>query len=241
MDHPQVHRVGPGTYAVTGLGHPGVVRVNAGFVHTPTAVVFVDAGLCVSDGEFLWQAAHQVLPHPKASTLILTHHHSDHVFGMRVFRERGAKVIAHASVQEFLEDDRGRYKAFISQRYLGGAEAGDRVLGDVTLSLPDCLINEDTCLQVDGEEIRLLACPGHVPSELCVYVARSRVLFAGDAVYEGMMPNTRFAGPAERAEWVRHLRRLRALEIGVVIPGHGALCGKQEIDRNIAVLEGLQR
>jgi glyoxylase-like metal-dependent hydrolase (beta-lactamase superfamily II) len=171
--------------------------------------------------------------------LILTHHHSDHVFAMRAFRELGAEVIAHADVREFVADDRGRYKAFISRRYLGGEEAGDRILSDVVLSLPDRLIEEDTCLRVDGEEIQLLACPGHVPLELCVYVPRSRVLFAGDAVDEGTAPNTRFAGPAGRAEWVRHLRRLRLLEIDVVVPGHGALCGKQEIDRNIAVLEGL--
>jgi glyoxylase-like metal-dependent hydrolase (beta-lactamase superfamily II) len=80
--------------------------------------------------------------------------------------------------------------------------------------------------------------PGHVPSELCVYCPGSKVLFAGDTIYEGMPPNTRFAGPAEKAEWVRQLRRLRELDIEVVVPGHGAICGKEEIDRNIALLGG---
>jgi cyclase len=205
---PRIQQVGPGTYAVTGLGHPRVVTVNAGFVIARSAVVSIDAGMSISDGVFLWDAAHELAPGAVRSYLVLTHHHSDHTFGMRVFRERGAEIVAHARVRAFLEDDRGRYKAFIIERYIGSREEGDCILGDVVLSVPDRLIEADTFLDLDGEAIRLLAVPGHVPSELCVYVPRSKVLFAGDAVYEGMRPNTRFAGPAQRAEWVRHPRRV---------------------------------
>ena len=61
--------------------------------------------------------------------------------------------------------------------------------------------------------------------------------FAGDTVYQGMRPNARFAGPAERAEWVRQLRRLQGLDIEVVVPEHGQVCGVDEIERNIAALE----
>lgn len=234
----QVHWVGRGTYAVVGLGHPDLIMVNAGFVITPSAVVSIDTGMSVSDGDFLWQASHQPVPGCKGSFLILTHHHSDHTFGMRVFSEQGVEVIAHAAVREFLENDGGRYKAFIVEQYLASQEEGDRILGEVVLSLPDRLIEQDTVLDVDGEQVQLLVTPGHVPSELCVYCPGSKVLFAGDTIYEGMPPNTRFAGPAEKAEWVRQLRRLKELDIEVVVPGHGAICSKEEIDRNIALLGG---
>jgi cyclase len=234
---PRIHQVRPGTYAVTGLGHPRVVTVNAGFVVARSAVVSIDAGMSVSDGTFLWNAAHECAPDATRSCLVLTHHHSDHTFGMRVFHEGGAEIVAHACVREFLEDDQGRYKAFIAEHYIGSQEEGDRVLGNVLLSLPDRLIEADTLLELDGEAIHLLATPGHVPSALCVYVPGSKVLFAGDAVYQGMRPNTRFAGPAEVAEWVRQLHRLKELEIEVVVPGHGQICGIDEIERNIAALE----
>lgn len=233
---PQVQEVGPHTYAVAGLGHPDVITVNAGFVVTPSAVVSIDAGMTVSDGAFLWQVSHRLVPDCGKSLLVLTHHHSDHTFGMRVFREQGAEVIAHARVREFLENDQGQYKAFIIEHYLASQEEGERVLGEVVLSLPDRLIEEDTVLHVDGEEIHLLATPGHVPSELCVYCPGSKVLFAGDAIYEGMPPNIRFAGAVERAEWVQQLGRLKDLDIEVIVPGHGKVCDKREIDRNIALL-----
>lgn len=228
----QVQEIRRNTFAVLGLGHPDIVRVNAGFIVTPSVVVSIDAGMTVADGEFLWQVAHALAPE-RESLLVLTHHHSDHVFGMRAFRERGAKIIAHARVREFLENDAGRYKAFIIEKYL---KDGEHILGDVILSLPDQLIEEDVALNIGGEEIRVMVTPGHVPSELCVYVPRRKVLFAGDAIYEGMRPNTRFAGPVEKAEWVRQLRRLQELDIDVIVPGHGNICGKDEIERNIARL-----
>lgn len=235
---PQVQEIGPHTYAVTDLGHPELIRVNAGFVATSSAVISIDAGMTVADGTFLWRVSHQLVPACRKSFLILTHHHSDHTFGMRVFCEHDAEVIAHARVCGFLEDDQGQYKAFIIERYMASREEGDRILGEVVLSLPDRLIEEDTVLNVDSEEIHLLVTPGHVPSELCVYCPGSKILFAGDTIYEGMRPTTRFAGADEKAEWVRQLHRLRELDIEAIVPGHGKICGKDEIDRNIVLLEG---
>jgi glyoxylase-like metal-dependent hydrolase (beta-lactamase superfamily II) len=234
---PKIIEVGPHTYAVTGLGHPDLISVNAGFVLTPSGVIFIDSGMSVSDGAFLWQSACKLTRACKKAYLILTHHHSDHVFGMRVFRKRNAEIIAHASVREFLENDQGRYKAFIIEQYLNSDYArGDAILGDVELALPDHLVDEDTMIEVDGEEIHLLATPGHVKSEMCVYIPGSKVLFAGDTIYEGMRPNTRFAGEAEIASWVSQLQRLLEMDIHVVVPGHGKISDKSLIRWNLAQL-----
>jgi glyoxylase-like metal-dependent hydrolase (beta-lactamase superfamily II) len=219
------------------LGHRRLVRVNAGLLVTSAATVFVDAGMSVTDGLFLWKTGLRLGRATGRALLVLTHHHSDHTFGMGVLRQRGVEVVAHAAVREFLADDQGRYKAYIIEQYLAGdRKEGERLLGDVQLTLPDRLIDADTVLDLGGEEIRLLVTPGHVPSALCVYHRRSGVLFAGDTVYEGTAPNTRFADIAARTEWVRQLQRLQGLEIRVVVPGHGRVCGEEEIARNIALL-----
>jgi glyoxylase-like metal-dependent hydrolase (beta-lactamase superfamily II) len=97
-------------------------------------------------------------------------------------------------------------------------------------------------LNIDGEEIHVLVTPGHVWDELSVYHPKSRTLFAGDAVYEGIAPHTAFGGPGEWKVWVSQLERLKAPEVHTIVPGHGKLCTEKEIDRNIACLQqGLQR
>ncbi len=68
--------------------------------------------------------------------VILTHHHSDHVFGMRVFKDRGARIIAHKWLAEELKDDNGFYKSFITRMMGWTPQQGDEILGDVIISAP---------------------------------------------------------------------------------------------------------
>ena len=238
LGHPVVHRISPAVFAVTGLYHAAGEEfgVNAGIIFTARRVIFVDAGMTVASAEFLWQTACEQMQGHKELLLLLTHHHSDHVFGMRVLKDKGARVMAHHKVSSFLENDNGAYKRFIIDQYGWDEQKGEEILGEVVLSLPDELITSDTVLMDDGEETHLLVTPGHVPSEISVYHPATRTLFAGDTVYEGTPPMTRFGGPAEWEGWISHLERLRQLDIDLICPGHGDLCTKEEIDRNIAYL-----
>jgi glyoxylase-like metal-dependent hydrolase (beta-lactamase superfamily II) len=95
----------------------------------------------------------------------------------------------------------------------------------------------DTVLTIDGDEICLLCTPGHVVDEICVYHPASKTLFAGDAIYEGTAPTTRFGGTEDWRKWIFHLNRIKKLDIQNIVPGHGRICSKSEIDRNINFLQ----
>jgi len=241
LGDPNVQEIKENILAVTGLYHSPEegFYVNAGIIFTKHSVVFIDSGMTIASAEFLWKIAQERRSDPKSLYLILTHHHADHVFGMRIFKEKGVKIIAHHMIREWLENDHGRYKRFLIRRSNWTPQRGDEILGDVVLSVPDQLIEEDTGLQIDGEEIRVLYTPGHVVDELSVYHPKSKTLFAGDTIYEGTRLTTRFGRPEEWKLWISQLERLKQLDIDIIIPGHGKLCSKKEIDRNIAYLRGL--
>lgn len=238
---PEVHKIKEDVCAITNLYHSAGkdAGVNAGIIFTTKSIVFIDSGMTIASAEYLWKIASERAKGNENIYLILTHHHSDHVFGMRVLKEKRAKVIAHRGVGEQLKDDGGRYKRFIIERSQLSPEEGDRIFGDVILSMPDQVIDRDTTLMIDNEEIQLLVTPGHVQDEICVYHPKSRTLLAGDAVYEGMNLTTRFGGPAEWKAWIFQLERLKLLDFDTLVPGHGKLCSKQELDRNISYLKGL--
>jgi len=195
--------------------------------------------MTIASAEYLWNITSERARGSENIYLILTHHHSDHVFGMRVFKEKGAEVIAHRGVGEQLKDDKGQYKRFIIQRSQLSPEEGDRIFGDIILSVPDQVIDQDTILKIDNEEIQLLVTPGHAQDEISVFHPKSRTLFAGDTVYEGMNLTTRFGGPAEWKIWISQLERLKLLDFDTLVPGHGRLCSKPELERNIAYLKSL--
>jgi cyclase len=238
LGDPSVHRIGEGVYAVVDLYHSAgaMAGVNAGIILARDAVVFIDSGMTERAGRFLWELVPDSSRDSRRLLLVLTHHHSDHVFGMGVFKEKGASVIGHRIVGEELKDDNGYYKSFIARLEGWTAAEADAVLGDVRLSVPDIAIESDYTLDLGADTICLLAAPGHVADQIVVYHPRSKTLFGGDAIYESTPPNTRFSGPDEWRGWIEELRRLKGLDIGKVVPGHGKLCGKDVIDRNIEYL-----
>ncbi|MDH5706039.1 MAG: MBL fold metallo-hydrolase [Candidatus Aminicenantes bacterium] len=240
LGNPEVHKLQDNVLAITGLYHSsgGGSGTNAGIIFAKNSVIFIDSGMSIASGEFLWKTAQEKMKGNENLYLILTHHHSDHVFGMRVMEEKSAQVIAHKLVEgEFIEMDGEQYKRFLVERSGWSKEQGDLIFGDVVLSQPDVLIEKDTVLNIDGEEVHILVTPGHVPDELSVYHPGSRTLFAGDAIYEGSRLTTRFGGPEEWKLWISHLERFKKLDIATVVPGHGKLCSREEIDRNISYLK----
>lgn len=240
LGSPEVIEIAENVLAVTGLYHSAESEftVNAGIVFTDQGVIFIDSGMSIASGEFLWEIAQKRMKGDEDIYLILTHHHSDHVFGMHAIKKRGAKVIAHNITGMWFRRLPGdQYKKFLAERDGWPPEKADRIYGDVVLSKPDEAIDQDTVLNIDGEEIRVLVTPGHVPSELSVYHPGSKTLFAGDTIYEGSELTTRFGGLADWKLWVSQLERLKKLEISTIVPGHGKLCGEEEIERNIGYLK----
>lgn len=240
LGNPEVHEIAYNVFAITGLYHSaqGGFFVNAGIIFTSHSVIFIDSGMSIASGEFLCGIAQKKMKGDEDLYLILTHHHSDHVFGMHVMKERGAKVFAHNTVRYWFKRFPGeRYKKFLAERQGWSPEKADEIFGNVILAEPDEIIEQDTVLNIDGEKIHLLCTPGHVPSELSIYHPKSKTLFAGDTIYEGSRLTTRFGGPEEWKLWISQLERLRELDIKTIVPGHGKLCSKEEIDRNIAYLE----
>jgi glyoxylase-like metal-dependent hydrolase (beta-lactamase superfamily II) len=240
---PVVHKVTENVYAITDLFHSKgqLAGVNAGIIFTSNSVVFIDSGMTVDSGEFLWKTAKKRMKAHNQLYLLLTHEHSDHTFGMRAMKDRGARIIAHKIVGEEFKDDNGEYKQFIMDMDKLSKEEGDSIFGDVVLSVPDETVEEDTILNIDGQEIHLLITPGHTPDCVCIYHPRSKTLFAGDTIYENLSPATKFGGPTEWKQWVFQLERLIQLDIEIIVPGHGNLCGKEVIDRNITHLEEMIR
>lgn len=80
----------------------------------------------------------------------------------------------------------------------------------------------DVVLGVEGQRIgpfAVIATPGHAPDHVCL-VLDGRIGFAGDTV---LGTGSVFVGPGEGSlgAYLQSLRRLRALDLDVICPGHG--------------------
>ncbi len=69
--------------------------------------------------------------------------------------------------------------------------------------------------------------PAHTPGDLIVHVPDASIVFAADVLFVGVAP-IMWAGPT--AGWVAALDRILELNPDVVVPGHGPVSGRSEVE-----------
>lgn len=217
-DRPQARRVADGAWMVQGLSALGSSAnrnfvSNAGFVVTDQGVVVIDAlGSPELARELLAEIA-RVTPKP-VTHVIVTHYHADHIYGLQVFKDAGASVVAQRQGLLYLHSDTARQRLLASR-----TDLFPWVDESTRLVSADLWVDGPTSLRLGGVVFELQPSgPAHTPEDLVVWVPARHVLFAGDLVFRGRIP---FVGQADSAHWIEGLDALLRFDAAVVVPGHG--------------------
>ncbi|WP_207388058.1 MBL fold metallo-hydrolase [Hylemonella gracilis] len=186
---------------------------NAGFVVTSEGVVVIDAlGSPVLARELL--AAIRKVTNQPVRYVIVTHYHADHIYGLQVFKEQGATIIAHGLGRDYLNSETARQRLIASREDLA-----PWIDAQTRLVPADRWLDADTVLELGGERFHLRHVgPAHTQEDLAVYAERAQVLYAGDLVFRGRVP---YVGQADSRSWIAALEGLITLAPQVIVPGHG--------------------
>ncbi|HEY9449239.1 MAG TPA: MBL fold metallo-hydrolase [Gemmatimonadaceae bacterium] len=212
-----IRRLADGVYAVvgdTGRGSEG--RSNAGFIITDTGVVVIDALASPGQGEVLLRTVRTVTQLP-IRWLILTHHHPDHTFGAIVFKRLGATIIAHPDRRTLASADGddalvSGWSGVLGLRQMRGFEFADT---------PDIPVTRDTTLVLGGRTLTFLhPSAAHTAGDLMIWLAKERVLFAGDILVED---GVTMVVDGNSGALLAALDTIKALQPAVVLPGHGRI------------------
>ena len=212
--------VAPNVWFVQGeaaLGTPGNRNFisNAGFVVTREGVVVIDGLGSPALARELRAEIRRITP-LQVRHVVVTHFHADHIYGLQVFQDEGAQVLAHRRGREYLQSDSAQRRLQTSRE-----ELAPWVDAQTRLVAADRWLDIDTVLELGGERLHIRhAGPAHTPEDLVVWVESAHVLFAGDLVFRGRIP---FVGQADSRSWVQALSGLMALAPRIIVPGHGPL------------------
>jgi glyoxylase-like metal-dependent hydrolase (beta-lactamase superfamily II) len=222
-------------FAITGLGYLPPWTVNAGFITGDETTLIVDTGANAAAASTIHGYASIARPSNRLRVLD-TERHFDHVGGNAYFRERGIDVYGHASIQRTGDEfgaEMSEYNAEISNTARRSRQESKVFYHETRLANPNCPISADLRMDLGGCEVEILLTPGHTPSNLSVYVPSDGVLFCGDCLVNGYLPNLDAGSVGDWRIWLESLDRLAGLSARVIVPGHGPVAKGDEVPRLI--------
>jgi glyoxylase-like metal-dependent hydrolase (beta-lactamase superfamily II) len=161
-------------------------------------------------------------------SLILTHHHMDHIYGLYAFPEHLDVVSSELCRQRLLE---------VGESSLAEARESDPTFEEVVLRIPSITFDTGEFLVEAGDKtFRLFPLPGHSADNIGVFYEEEEVLITGDAVMA--IP---IIADGDWDEAIRTLAFIKDMGPDTVIQGHGEVILRGEVgtvmDEYIAYLE----
>jgi glyoxylase-like metal-dependent hydrolase (beta-lactamase superfamily II) len=226
----QAKQVVPNVYYVEGVSEMGSSAnqnfiSNAGFVVTPAGVVVIDA---LGSPELARRLLAEIakVTNKSIHTVVLTHYHADHIYGLQVFKDVGARIVAHGAAREYLTSDTARLRLDISRQ-----ELWPWVDEKTRLVPADEWLITSKMLVVGGVRFDIQPVgPSHTAEDLVVYLPKQKVLFAGDLVFRNRIP---FVGQADSRHWIEAMENLLQFDTRWVVPGHGPISNDPKGDMTL--------
>jgi cyclase len=228
-----LHEIGDGLYAYL-QPDGGWGWSNAGLVVDGERTLLVDTLYDLALTERMLAAMRRAAPAAaQIDTLVNTHANGDHCYGNQLVG--GARIVAsERTAAEMSELPPAAMAALVEQAPAMG-QLGEFFLrcfgafdfAGIELALPQRTFNGELELRVGEHELRLIEVgPAHTRGDTLVHVPAQRVLFTGDIVFAGGHPIA-WAGPV--SNWIAACERILAMDLEVVVPGHGPLTGPEAV------------
>lgn len=231
-----LHKVSDRIYADTDGKNGG----NLGAVILDDEIAMIDSGMVHNLSRKVRQYVDDTFGLPILK-LIITHSHSDHVFGAQAFDP--ASVIGSADMRKVCESNlSGQWKLDAIREYVKPIK-NERPelwasLDDLEIRLPD-IVFDNRLLLGRKKEMTVQLVGGHTIGSSIVVIEPEHIAFVGDLIFNGSFP---YAGDptCDPDRWIMGLERIMAAEYEQIIPGHGPVCGQDEIARHLDFLSTLR-
>jgi len=223
---------------VIGDFHPPM-KSNKGFVsnmcyvNMGDSLVVLDAGPTYKFAKEFYDLMQQDYPKLKVSNVVLTNYHDDRIGGAYFFKEIGANIVGHSTLNKEIEhhkDKFGRLAMFLSADFLKG-----------TNIIPATKL-VDGGYKIKGSkktlEILKLSKISEERSDIAVYSKDDSFLFTGNIIFNGRALNYRKTSQIDG--WIEALENIKKINAKYVLGGHGKEFDKDSYKYSLEYLKAVR-
>ncbi|MGZ6237379.1 MAG: MBL fold metallo-hydrolase [Syntrophales bacterium] len=215
----QTEKVADNVYMLVGAG--GNIGISAG----KDCVFMIDTSYAPLADRI--KAAIATVSDKPIQYVVNTHWHQDHVGGNEYFAKAGATVVAHDNVRKRVS-----------------TEQVVKILNKTVPPLPEPALpvitfSRSVTFYLNGNEIYILnIAHAHTDGDAIVHFRKSNVIHMGDIYFNGMYPFIDLSAGGSMNGMIRAVKNILLLcdKDTKVIPGHGHLSNKTELEEYLKML-----
>jgi glyoxylase-like metal-dependent hydrolase (beta-lactamase superfamily II) len=228
-------------YAVLGLGYFLPWMVNSGFVIGSNKTLVIDSGPNYLAAQTIYGYAKNIRPENEI-IVVNTEKHFDHFLGNSFFKEMGVSIYGHKNVfrsEEEFEEEKKYFNENIENVVRKAAKEENVFFQKTIIVNPDHTLEDNQIFDLGGIEAKVIFTPGHTVSNISIYIPQEKVLYCGDLIVNGYIPNLESAKKEDWVVWLNSLELISSFEINYIIPGHGDVLKNNEVNKGIIRIKKL--
>ncbi len=226
-------------FAVLGLGYSPPWVVNSGFVVGSEKTLIIDSGPMYLAAQTIYGYAKNIKPENEL-LVINTEKHFDHIGGNSFFKEKGIKIYAHEknsrNENEF-DNEKEYFNRIIDNSKRREAHEENIFFQNTSIFKPDFSIHDNQIFDLGGGvEAKIIFTPGHTSSNISVHITQDKILYCGDCITNGYIPNLEAGNKDAWKIWLMSLERIISLNVDFIVPGHGNVIIGTDINKKISAI-----
>jgi len=226
-------------HCVIGDFHPPM-KSNLGFVSNMCYVdmgdslTVLDAGPTYKFAKEFYTLMHNDYPNKKVKNVVLSNYHDDRIGGAYFFKEMGANIIGHKSINHEIKNHQEKYtrmELFMDKKFLKG-----------TNIIPATKL-VDNGYKIKGSkktlEILKLSKISEEKSDIVIYSKDDSFIFTGNIVFNGRHLN--YTTNSNIDGWIKALKGIAKINAKYVLGGHGKQYDKNSYKFSLEYLETIKK
>ncbi len=187
---------------------------NMCYINMGDSLVVLDSGPTYNFAKEFYALMKKEYPSLEVSDVILTNYHDDRVQGASFFKQKGAKILGHKTINDDITQNPTK---FDRMRFILPKD----VLQGTKVILADTLVDDGYTIQGSKKTLQIIK-PSEVSeeqSDIAIYSKEDSFLFVGNIVFNGRLLSYKKTSNIDG--WIEAIEKLAKIDAKYLLGGHG--------------------